>query len=91
MRTLTFEMIGDSRFDGENFLEVGKELSDRVKELLGNIDGVKLEYDRALRYECSTCEQVRQRFYVKKTTRKPTWNDIMKIVNSVEAVNYSWK
>ena len=91
MRTLTFEMISDSRFDGQNFREVGKERNDRVRELLGNIDGVELEYDRALRYEFPTCEQVRQRFYVKKTTRKLTWNDIMRIVNSVEAVPYTWR
>lgn len=91
MRTLTFEMTSDSRFDGENFREVGKQRNDRVRELLENIDGVELEYDRALGYEFPTCEQVRQRFYVKKTTRKLTWNDIMRIVNSVEAVPYDWR
>jgi len=35
--------------------------------------------------------QYRADFYVTKTTRKVTWNDIYKLVNSVKAVPYDFK
>lgn len=89
MRKLVFEMISDSRF--EDYQKEGRARCAEVKKKL-DLDGITLEYDtlRDIEFGDGT-KQLRQKFYVSKNTRKYTWNDIMKLVNSVRAVPYSWK
>lgn len=88
MRTLYFEQITDDRFDKDiyNLLE------NRVKKLkeLLNIDGVEVNTGFIYDVGSENNQQCRCKFYITKTTRKVTWNDIYKIVNSVKAVRYTF-
>ena len=88
MRTLYFEQITDDRFDKDiyNLLE------NRVKKLkeLLNIDGVEVNTGFIYDVDFENNQQFRCKFYITKTTRKVTWNDIYKIVNSVKAVPYTF-
>lgn len=88
MRKLVFEMISDSRFEG--YQKVGRARCAEVKKKL-DIDGITLEYDTLREIEFDGGKQLRQKFYVSKNTRKYTWNDIMKLVNSIRAVPYGWE
>lgn len=88
MRKLVFEMISDSRF--EDYQKVGRARCAEVRKKL-DIDGITLEYDTLRHYEFDGGKQLRQKFYVSKNTRGITWQDVMKLVNSVRAVPYSWK
>lgn len=89
MRRLVFEMISDSRF--EDYQKEGRARCEKVKQVL-DLDGITLEYDtlRDIEFGDGT-KQLRQKFYVSKNTRKYTWNDIVKLVNSVRPVYYSWE
>ena len=104
MKTLYFEQITDDRFDKDikNLLIVRIE---KLKELL-NIDGIEVkifpidelhweekEYfkpDGSFSYKTEASNQCRCKFEIIKTNRKITWNDIYKIVNSVNAVPYKF-
>lgn len=104
MRTLYFTQITDDRFD-KNIKQLLEERIQKLKELL-NIEGVELvvsdiedihfnghtEYwkDGTVAYQEPANNQCRCRFQVRKTTRKLTWNDVYKIVNSVKPVPYSF-
>ena len=104
MRTLYFTQITDDRFD-KNIKQLLEKRIEKLKELL-NIEGVELvvsdiedihfnghtEYwkDGTVAYKTDPNNQCRCRFQVRKTTRKITWNDIYKIVNSVKPVPYSF-
>ena len=89
MRMLTFEQITDSRFD-TNIEQLLMERVDKISTLLSNYDGVNVMYDNIRKVTFNNDIQYRCRFYVTKTTRKITWNDIYKIVNSVKAVPYNF-
>ena len=104
MRTLYFTQITDDRSD-KNIKQLLEERIQKLKELL-NIEGVELvvsdiedihfnghtEYwkDGTVAYQEPANNQCRCRFQVRKTTRKLTWNDVYKIVNSVKPVPYSF-
>ena len=89
MRTLYFEQITDDRFDKDiyNLLE------NRVKKLkeLLNIDGVEVNTSVIYEVDFDSNKQCRCNFTIRKNTRKATWNDIYKIVNSVKAVPYTFR
>lgn len=105
MRTLYFQQITDDRFESEkivnnSILDTLLYRVDRLKELL-KIDGVNVEICelKKLEFEAEPLEklkgveksyQYRVDFYITKTTRKISWNDIYKIVNSVKPVPYSF-
>lgn len=104
MRTLYFTQITDDRFD-KNIEQLLEERIQKIKELL-SIDGVEVivsdiesihfnghtEYwkDGSIAYQTKSNNQCRCRFKVKKTTRKLSWNDIYRLVNSVKPVPYSF-
>lgn len=86
MRTLYFEQITDDRFDKDiyNLLENRVE---KLKELL-NIDGLEVNTSNIYEVDFDNNKQCRCEFYIKKNTRKLTWNDIYKIVNSIKSAPY---
>ena len=104
MRTLYFTQITDDRFD-KNIKQLLEERTQKIKELL-SIDGVEVivsdiedihfnghtEYwdDGSIAYQTEPNNQCRCRFQVRKTTRKLSWNDIYRLVNSVKPVPYSF-
>lgn len=88
-RILYFEQITDDRFD-ENIYNLLDKRVRKIKELL-NIDGVEVYTDMIYDVDFGTNKQCRCKFYVHKHTKKVTWNDIYKIVNSVKAVPYTFK
>ena len=103
-RTLYFTQITDDRFD-KDIRSLLEERVNRLKELL-LIVGVEVtvfpiydvhfdghtEYweDGTVAYTTPANNQCRCRFEVRKSTRKVSWNDIYKIVNSVKAVPYAF-
>lgn len=89
-RKMTWELITDSRFEGDDYMAKGKQLSDKIITKLGNMAGIELEYDYGIGVDFGECKQFRKRFYVSKTTRKITWNDIMSMVNEVKSAPYEW-
>lgn len=89
-RRMTWELITDSRVEGDNYMAKGKQLSDKIIARLGNMDGIELEYDCGRVIDFGECKQLRKRFYVSKNTRKITWNDIMHMVNEVKSAPYNW-
>ena len=104
MRTLYFTQITDDRFD-KNIKQLLEERTHKIKELL-SIDGVEVivsdiedihfnghtEYwaDGSIAYQTEPNNQCRCRFQVRKNTRKLSWNDIYRLVNSVKPVPYSF-
>lgn len=103
-RALYFTQITDNRFDN-NIKELLIKRTEKLKELL-NIDGVTLwvsdiedihfnghtEYwkDGTIAFKTEPNDQCRCRFKIEKETRKVSWNDIYKLVNSVKPVPYSF-
>lgn len=92
MRTLCFVQVTDSRLD-ENPKELLEERIKQLEERL-NIEGVTCTHTDPKFIDWSHTEeggyQWRSFFYVKKNTRKVTWNDIYDIVNSVHAAPYEF-
>ena len=87
MRTLVFDQITDSRFT-DNPAEL---IRDRKRNIIGKLKalpGVHVEHDSPYKVEFPENVQFRCRFYVQKTGRKTTWNDVYKAVNSVNAAPY---
>lgn len=86
MRTLYFEQVTDDRFDKDiyNLLESRVE---KLKKLL-NIDGVEVNTSKIYEVDFDSNKQYRCNFTIRKTTKKITWNDIYKIVNSVKPAPY---
>jgi hypothetical protein len=89
MRVLTFEQITDSRFD-ENIKELLEQRVQRLEEEFSKLEGVSFEHDNICFYEGDEWSQYRCRCYVKKSTRKITWNDIYRLVNNIKAVPYDF-
>ena len=103
-RTLYFTQITDDRFD-KDIRTLLEERVERLKELL-RIDGVEVAVfpitdihfdehamyweDGTFAYTIPGSNQCRCRFEVKKSTRKVSWNEIYRIVNSVNAVPYAF-
>lgn len=100
-RRLYFQQVTDSRSE-ENILELLTERVNKLKELL-NIEGVEVlatepeliewnyrDWSSLLKCYIDKHYQYRSSFFVTKNTRKLSWNDIYKIVNSVKAVPYSF-
>lgn len=85
-RTLCFEQITDDRFY-DNTYYLLKTRVEKIKKLL-DIDGVEVHTDEIYKVKFVKNKQYRCKFYVTKSTRKVTWNDIFKIVNSVNPVPY---
>lgn len=101
-KKLYFQQITDSR-SNENILELLKQRVSTLKELL-NIDGLEVHITEPELIEWNNRDwsslikdyvdkhyQYRSSFFVTKNTRKVSWNDIYKIVNSVKAVPYSFR
>ena len=93
-RTLYFQQITDSRFEPiEKCLPILQERINRIKELL-NIEGVNVKIEEPYMVDWrNTSEnniQYRVNFYVTKTTRKLTWNDIYNLINSIKPVSYKF-
>jgi len=95
-RKLYFQQITDSRFmNEEDCLPI---LNKRIKELkkLLDIENVNVTVSDPMLLEWGKAEgvdehiQYRADFVIEKKTRKITWNDIYKIVNSIEAVPYKF-
>ena len=93
MRTLTFALITDSRLDNDYLLHF-KHYSDKIITELNKIEGIELEHYFGRGIEFGEGEKIikqyRKRFFVKKNTRKITWNDIMKIINDIKVCAYDW-
>jgi hypothetical protein len=88
MKILYFEQTTDDRFDKDIYNLLNKRV-EKLKELL-TIDGVEVKTGTIYNVDFGTNKQYRCKFYVSKKTKKTTWNDIYKIVNSVKAVNYKF-
>lgn len=88
-RMLYFEQITDDRFDTDIYNLLEKRVK-QIKELL-NIEGVEVITGNIYDVDFGTNKQCRCKFYVKKNTRKITWNDVYKLVNSVKAVPYTFR
>ena len=86
MRTLYFEQITDDRFNKDIYNLLENRVK-RLKELL-NIDGIELKTSNIYEIDFEMNKQCRCKFFIKKNTKKLTWNDIYKIVNSIKAVPY---
>lgn len=88
-RILFFEQITDDRQDKDiyNLLE---HRVNKIKELL-DIDGVEVSTGNIYDVDFRTNKQCRCKFYIKKNTRKVTWNDIYGLVNSVKPVPYTFR
>lgn len=89
MRILTFSQILDSRFCENNKEEIVK-IEQQLKAKL-NIEGVKIKSFDIRKIDFGDCTQYRQDYFILKTTRRITWNDIYKIVNSVRATPYTFR
>ena len=104
MRTLYFTQITDDRFD-KNIRQLLQERTEKIKALL-NIDGVEVivsdirelhfdgykyyREDGSISCKQPSSNQCRCRFQIRKTTKKLSWEDIYKIVNSVKPARYSF-
>jgi len=96
VKRLYFQQITDSRFKKEeDCLPVLKERIEKLKKLL-DIESLNIIVSEPKLLEWGKAEgveehiQYRADFIIEKKTRKITWNDIYKIVNSVEAVPYKF-
>lgn len=105
MKTLYFTQITDDRFDKEIKQLLEKRIQ-TIKELL-SVDGVEVivsdieeihfdsytiyAEDGSVTYQTKPNNQCRCIFQVRKNTRKLSWNDIYKLVNSVKPVHYSFR
>ena len=96
MPTLTFQQITDGRFDDpERLLELLNERITAIKSklLIGGVNvriGTPYKVEWAARGSEPAHNQYRVDFYVTKTTRKITWQDIYRLVNSVKAVPHKF-
>lgn len=89
MNTLTFEQIADSRFT-DNLEENLRTRVDSLMKLLNAMEGVTARHGELSTVEFDENTQLRCRFFVNKTGRKTSWNDIYKAINKVKAVPYKF-
>jgi len=91
-RYLTFQQIVDDRFDTD-ILEL---LNTRIKTLgkLLSVEGLEVNIGEPYLVDWShppeKNKQYRADFRIRKFSRKLTWNDVFKIVNSVKVVSYNF-
>ncbi len=95
-RRLYFQQITDSRFmNEEDCLLILNERIEKLKKLL-DIENVNITVSNPRLLEWGKAKgvdehiQYRADFIIEKKTRKITWNDIYKIVNSIKAVPYKF-
>ena len=95
-RKLYFQQITDSRFmNEEDCLPILNERIEKLKKLL-DIENLNIAVSDPRLLEWGKAEgveehiQYRADFIIEKKTRKVTWNDIYKLVNSVKAVPYKF-
>lgn len=94
IRTLTFEQIQDDRFNGskECLLRINTQIFEAFKGKESVI--VTAESIRELEFYSSGSDggntQWRQRYFIQKTGRQLTWNDVYKAINKIKAVPYSF-
>lgn len=95
-RKLYFQQITDSRFmNKEDCLPILNERIEKLKKLL-DIENLNITVSEPRLLEWGKAEgveehiQYRADFIIEKKTRRVTWNDIYKIVNSVKAVPYKF-
>jgi len=82
MRTLTFNFIADSRF-GKNKKDIekwDKELKEKLPEEI-TLDEQPIR--KLVFGNPEPCISFRKRYFIRKFTRKITWNNIYEIINSV--------
>lgn len=94
-RKLTFEIISDERSDGsKNKL---KEMTSKIDIALGNLAGVTFQKApmREVKFAATRTEpshlSFRRRYFVTKTGRKTTWNDVYAAVNTVYTPYYEFQ
>jgi len=91
-RTLAFEMIQDTRFSKTLKADVSR-WTKKIESKLKKIDGVSVRfYDtrRIVFPAPEKCISYRKKIHVQKTGRKVTWDNIMGIINSVNAPHYEF-
>lgn len=92
MRTLTFELITDDRFQDYIRRDLQRKI-DYLEKRFSNLDGVylKVEKPRLLTFEKDNKQYRAFGSVVKESNSKYTWNDIMKIINKVYAPVYKYQ
>lgn len=93
MATLHFQQIVDNRRKGETKALLMKRVGE-IKRKLAKLPDVTIRVGAPRRVHFGPPEpsmQWRVDFWVRKSSRKTTWNDIYRAVNSVKAVPYSFR
>lgn len=90
-KILKFEQIADSRFVSDTSLEI-KRIHDGIINALNTLKGVSVKTTevRLLDRWADGSNQRRQTYYIEKTGRKSTWDDVMRAVNEVKAPRYQF-
>lgn len=87
---LTFQQIVDNRFvDGDLLLELNK-INTKIINEINKLEGVYVKFKEPYEVDFIDNLQYRQNYFIKKTTRKITWNDIYKTINNIKAVPYKF-
>lgn len=87
---LTFQQIVDNRFiDGDLLLELNK-INTKIINEINKLEGVYVKFKEPYEVDFTDNLQYRQNYFIKKTTRKITWNDIYKVINNIKAVPYKF-
>ena len=92
MRTLTFELITDDRFQDYIRRNLQRRI-DYLEKRFSDLDGVylKVEKPRLLVFENENKQYRAFCSVVKESNTKYTWNDVMKIINEVYAPVYKYR
>ncbi len=93
MSTLHFQQIVDSRQRGDSKALLDKRVEE-IKDKLAALPDVTVRVENPRKVYFGPPEpsvQWRVDFYVRKTSRATTWDDIYRAVNSVKAVPYSFE
>lgn len=89
-RIMTFETITDNRFD-KDVIKLCEENATKIKMELDKLDGVSYEMrTMTTPHFPDGTQQARIRFYIRKCSRKITWNDIYKAINRVKPAVYKF-
>ncbi|WP_063664376.1 hypothetical protein [Aliivibrio fischeri] len=88
MRTLTFEQISDTRFSGSKVKL--NNIRNKIIKALNTLDGLIFQIEPPRKLEMNGEASFRQRYFVQKSGRKTTWNDVYRAINSVKPVPYDF-
>lgn len=91
MRILHFTQVVDDRFDTDLENKI-KNIEKEIRLKLEKYKGIFIETSNIYKVDFTDTKisnkQLRQDYYIKKSTREITWNDIYSIINSVKSVPY---